>query len=71
MLHPVANIVVADYVLIGVMVAPGNRQFLHVETGLLQFLDGRFGSRVRWIDCHDGIVLVHAFPFAVGFIMRR
>jgi hypothetical protein len=36
---------------------------------LLQFLDGRFGSRVRWVDRHDGVVLVHTLPFDVVFML--
>jgi hypothetical protein len=52
--HPVADLVAADHRLIGLIVAANNRQFLQVETGLLEFLDGRLGCRVRWIDCYDG-----------------
>src|ERR1039458_818057 len=33
--YPVARVVVADHMLIGVIVASNNRQFLHIETGLL------------------------------------
>jgi hypothetical protein len=44
--------------------------FLHIETGLLQFLDRRFGSRVRWIDRHDGIALgQHVHSFVVAFLI--
>ena len=46
---------------IGVIVASNNGQFLHVETRLLEFLDRSFGSRVRWINRHNGIILGHHY----------
>jgi len=62
---------IADHVLIGVIVASDDRQFLHVETGLLQFLDGRFSTRVRRIDCHDEIVFVHDLDLGFVFVVRK
>jgi hypothetical protein len=55
---------------IGVIVASHDRQFLHIETGLLEFLDSSFGSRVRWINCYDGIVFVHTFCFVAVILVR-
>jgi len=41
----------------------GVPKLLHVETGLLQFLDGRFSGCVRGKDGDDGIGLAHARRF--------
>jgi hypothetical protein len=68
--HSVARVVVADYILISVIVAPSYRQFLHVEPGLLQFFDGRFSGRVRWVDRNDGIIRTHLF-YLLFFSMRK
>ena len=56
MLHPVSGIVVADYVFFGMIVPANNRQFPHVEAGMLQFLDGHFGFGVRLVDRHNRIL---------------
>ena len=41
---------------ISVNVGSNNRQFLHIDIALLEFLDIRFGGRVRLIERHDEIV---------------
>jgi hypothetical protein len=46
----VAGGVVADDMFIGVVVTSDNRQFFHVETGLLEFFNGRFGRGVSRIN---------------------
>jgi hypothetical protein len=66
---PVADIAVADHMLVSVIVAPDDREFLHIETGLLQFLDRRFGDRVCGLDCDHGGVFVHAVALGVGFMV--
>ena len=60
-LHPIGDIVVADHVLLGVIVPPDDRQFLHVESGFLQFPDRRFGVRMGLVNGDDGIVLQGGF----------
>ena len=57
--------------LIGMIVASDNREFLHVKSRLLQFLDSGFGCGVRFVDCHDCIVIVfghHNLSF--GWVCR-
>src|SRR5579863_638158 len=51
-LHAVAGVVVTDHVFVSVCVSRGNREALHVDTGLLQFLDGVLRLLVRVIDCY-------------------
>jgi len=63
--NPVPGIVVADHVFLFVNVASNNRQFFHIEAALLEFLDSRFGGRVRWIDRYDGMVIGHTLSFCV------
>jgi len=52
---------------IGVIVASDDGEFLHIESRLLEFLDGRFGSRVRGIDGDNGIVLFMLILFVLVF----
>ena len=48
---------------IRVIVASDDRQLLHIKTGLLEFLNGRFGFGVRFVYRHDAIVLGHELSF--------
>jgi len=50
--HAVARVVVADDMFICVRVLRSDREALHVDAGLLQFLDGVFGLFVGVIDCY-------------------
>jgi hypothetical protein len=40
-------------------------KLLEIQTDLLEFLDSRFGGRVRCIYRYDGIVLGHTLHFSV------
>ena len=41
--------------LVGMVVAPDDRELLHVEARLLQFLDGCLSGNVSGIDGYNGI----------------
>jgi hypothetical protein len=52
----VAGIAVADRPLVGVILAPDGREFLHSETELLEFLDRRFSDCVGGVHGDNGVV---------------
>jgi hypothetical protein len=60
--HAVANVVVADDVLLGVIVLAHDGQFLHVEPRPLEFFDARFCLDVRVEDPYYCITLSHELP---------
>jgi hypothetical protein len=50
-LHAIAGCVIADDVFIGVRISSYNRQALHIDACLLEFLDSLLRLLVSSIDC--------------------
>src|SRR5208282_2279371 len=71
--HAVAGVVETDYMLFGMEIPAHDRQFLHIESGPMKFLDGCFRPDVsvvggnQRIHSRYGITLGHLFSFSWMF----